>query len=187
MAVSCRLRCCAVTAAAAEGDFRLPNPRLARSEKSRIKRRPIALPRRQGSGESAPWWRHTRVLARGHAAQGESRCVSQTGSYVTRVTGIARPVSGTVRWHHKSRYFPYTQWRRSPRSRISTHPRRINIVYGAALVSFRTAIYIRGLGLALRAHLDLGPAAIWSSIRSGSSGAPLSRPRRAQRMRSARR
>ena len=62
----------------------------ARSGQDRIKRRPIALPRGQGSGESAPWWRHTRVLARGHAAQGESRCVSQTGSYVTRVTGIAR-------------------------------------------------------------------------------------------------
>ena len=107
MAASCRLRCCAVTAAAAEGDLRLPNPRLARSEQDRIKRRPIALPRGQGSGESAPWWRHTRVLARGHAAQGESRCVSQTGSYVTRVTGIARPVSDTVSGHHKSRYFPF--------------------------------------------------------------------------------
>ena len=107
MAASCRLRCCAVTAAAAEGDLRLPNPRLARSEKDRIKTRPIALPQRQGSGESAPWWRHTRVLARGHAAQGESRCVSQTGSYVTRVTGIARPVSDTVSGHHKSRYFPF--------------------------------------------------------------------------------
>ena len=107
MAASCRLRCCAVTAAAAEGDLRLPNPRLARSGQDRIKRRPIALPRGQGSGESAPWWRHTRVLARGHAAQGESRCVSQPGSSVTRVTGIARPVSDTVRGHHKSRYFSY--------------------------------------------------------------------------------
>ena len=115
MAVSCRLRCCAVTAAAAEGDLRLPNPRLARSEQDRIKRRPIALPRGQGSGESAPWWRHTRVLARGHAAQGESRCVSQTGSYVTRVTGIARPVSDTVRGHHKSRYFSYTKWLKTRR------------------------------------------------------------------------
>ena len=107
MAASGSRRCCAVTAAAAEGDLRLPNPRLARSEQDRIKRRPIALPRGQGSGESAPWWRHTRVLARGHAAQGESRCVSQTGSYVTRVTGIARPVSDTVSGHHKSRYFPF--------------------------------------------------------------------------------
>ena len=119
MAASCRLRCCcAVTAAAAEGDLRLPNPRLARSEKDRIKRRPIALPRGQGSGESAPWWRHTRVLARGHAAQGESRCVSQTGSYVTRVTGIARPVSDTVSGHHKSRYFPFKtgdpRWLKAP-------------------------------------------------------------------------
>ena len=118
MAASCRLRCCAVTAAAAEGDLRLPNPRLARSEKDRIKRRPIALPRGQGSGESAPWWRHTRVLARGHAAQGESRCVSQTGSYVTRVTGIARPVNDTVSGHHKSRYFPFRtgdpRWSKAP-------------------------------------------------------------------------
>ena len=43
MAVSCRLRCCAVTAAAAEGDLRLPNPRLARRWQDRIKGA-IALP-----------------------------------------------------------------------------------------------------------------------------------------------
>ena len=105
MAVSHSLRCCAVTASAAEGDLRLPSPRLARSGQDRVKG-PFLLPCGQGRGEPAPWRRHALVLARGHAAQGESRCVPQTGIYVTRVIVIARPVSDAVGGHHQSRYFP---------------------------------------------------------------------------------
>ena len=85
MAVSCRLRCCAVTAAAAEGDLRLPNPRLARSGQDRIKRRPIALPRgpefpRAGKSEAQPPARsppqapRAQGVRRTGPARGSERC-----------------------------------------------------------------------------------------------------------------
>ena len=54
-----------------------------REEEMRLEDRikgPTAPLRGQGGREPAPWWRHTRVLAREHAAQGESHCVHQTGS-----------------------------------------------------------------------------------------------------------